>query len=781
MRNLKHLSLSIYFLLGLSFLFTISKAQVPLTGGSAVKANFGIDADLYSNKLQFGYFHYNSTPYTSFGFDSAGTNHQIGTDDWFSKSTSWPGSGIGVIDTNGAAAFRSDIIAATTIVGRNKTFTRRMAYPIFSVAHGANATVTTPDTLVPQILIDAFGYRDNNALAAALDSSAFTSVTDNNVTNPKTWSVGAGRFSYKVDLIDVAAHLRMNELDSTLWGFFFATINFINGSNGIDLEIYRSNLSFNGISFSGFGPDSGHTAYYLSDANGALNRQGDLLLPVNVYNGTLPSVSIRIWVDPNNLSGPGSGFTIAAFNSLPAGPRPFSFTGVFDGSSGSAPFGWAEIIPKDILVEPAVFVRMNTIPKTSDGTYNTLGTPWGNLNVTNTPVTKDSMPKLQLVEVGINFHALNLDNSIRNNSTEKILGNLLIKTRSSASFNSELKDFAGPFPLGNFTFTQTGCTTNPPIANAGSAQTICTAGGTIVLAGSIGGSASSSTWSAPGGTFSDSNSLSPVYTPAISSGTVVLTLTTNDPDGTGPCVSAVSSVVITATPPFTNSINAEICHGDSYVLPNGQIVNTTGIYSTSMQTPAGCDSVIITNLIVHALPSVSVSANGPTTFCAVGNVTLTSNINNSYLWSNGATTQSINVSISGNYSVAVTDSNLCSTSSLPITVTVYSCPTSLNLRVFFEGFYRGNDSMSAAVIPILYPTLTDVTTVELHDSEPPNNIVYAVANYIDIYGYGNFYFPFPVSGKSFYIVVNHRNSIETWSKEPVLFDSTNVSFDFTRR
>lgn len=86
-------------------------------------------------------------------------------------------------------------------------------------------------------------------------------------------------------------------------------------------------------------------------------------------------------------------------------------------------------------------------------------------------------------------------------------------------------------------------TVNPAAtANAGNPQTVC-AGGSVTLAGSIGGAATSSTWSAASGSFSDASSLTSSYTPGISSGTVTLTLTTNDP--AGPCAVATSSVVIT--------------------------------------------------------------------------------------------------------------------------------------------------------------------------------------------------------------------------------------------
>ena len=62
---------------------------------------------------------------------------------------------------------------------------------------------------------------------------------------------------------------------------------------------------------------------------------------------------------------------------------------------------------------------------------------------------------------------------------------------------------------------------------------------------------------------------------------------------------------------------------------------------------------ISSNIVtVNALPATpTITAGGPTTFCAGGSVTLTSSAGTSYLWSNGATTPSINVTTAGSYTV----------------------------------------------------------------------------------------------------------------------------------
>jgi uncharacterized repeat protein (TIGR01451 family) len=78
---------------------------------------------------------------------------------------------------------------------------------------------------------------------------------------------------------------------------------------------------------------------------------------------------------------------------------------------------------------------------------------------------------------------------------------------------------------------------------------------------------------------------------------------------------------------------------------------------------------------VNPLPTPTINASGPTTFCAGGSVTLTSSAASTYLWSTGATTQAITVSTSGAYSVTVTDANGCNGTSATTNVTVNPLPT----------------------------------------------------------------------------------------------------------
>ena len=71
----------------------------------------------------------------------------------------------------------------------------------------------------------------------------------------------------------------------------------------------------------------------------------------------------------------------------------------------------------------------------------------------------------------------------------------------------------------------------------------------------------------------------------------------------------------------------------------------------------------------------TITAGGPTTFCAGGSVNLTSSAGTTYLWSNGATTQSINVTKAGSYSVRVKNASGCqSAASVATIVTVNTLP-----------------------------------------------------------------------------------------------------------
>ncbi|PVY41678.1 Ig-like domain-containing protein [Pontibacter virosus] len=72
------------------------------------------------------------------------------------------------------------------------------------------------------------------------------------------------------------------------------------------------------------------------------------------------------------------------------------------------------------------------------------------------------------------------------------------------------------------------------------------------------------------------------------------------------------------------------------------------------------------SLTVNPIPIATITPSSDTEFCAGNSITLTASEGSSYLWSTGATTRVITVSISGDYSVTVTNSSGCSITS-PVT------------------------------------------------------------------------------------------------------------------
>ncbi len=124
------------------------------------------------------------------------------------------------------------------------------------------------------------------------------------------------------------------------------------------------------------------------------------------------------------------------------------------------------------------------------------------------------------------------------------------------------------------------------------------------------------------------------------------------------------------------------------------------------------------------------------------------------------------------------------TGTITETLTTYTTPavTTLNLKVFIEGFYKNNKEMN----PALYnenigvnALVTDTIVVELHSTTSPFALVESVKGILFVDGSCKLSFNSSRTGNSYYIVIRHRNSTETWCKLPVAF-STVTNFDFTK-
>ena len=120
----------------------------------------------------------------------------------------------------------------------------------------------------------------------------------------------------------------------------------------------------------------------------------------------------------------------------------------------------------------------------------------------------------------------------------------------------------------------------------------------------------------------------------------------------------------------------------------------------------------------------------------------------------------------------------------PVTVTLTQQGVSgklLNLNIFLEGLFNGNTMNKAknASGDQYAGTVADRITVELHETVVP----YALAGgpyTVNLNTDGNATVIVPVSlGANYYIVVKHRNSIETWTSVPIAFSGPTVSYNFS--
>ena len=76
------------------------------------------------------------------------------------------------------------------------------------------------------------------------------------------------------------------------------------------------------------------------------------------------------------------------------------------------------------------------------------------------------------------------------------------------------------------------------------------------------------------------------------------------------------------------------------------------------------------------------------------------------------------------------------------------------------------------------PTQCDTVLVELHESTSPFNVAFTQNAILNTDGTLSLVFPSTAFGNAYYIGIKHRNSIETWSANPITL-SANTNYDFT--
>ncbi|HEX2682285.1 MAG TPA: hypothetical protein VHL77_00030, partial [Ferruginibacter sp.] len=205
------------FLLVIGFLDS-AFAQITVP---AIKANFGVDADLRAN-------YYNGA------INSA-------VDDWYNNGT--PGTGQFMIDTTGAAAIVARYISNPA--SRMWPFSRLMRPPAYS-------------TVSNRLVLDAVFHRDFHGT----DSTVFASGSSKNGMSPGNWNCPvAQNIPDKNDILDGFCHVRRagpNVTDS-LWMFGGMSLDNTTGNRYLDFELYQTDIYYDrpNRKFGGYGPDAG--------------------------------------------------------------------------------------------------------------------------------------------------------------------------------------------------------------------------------------------------------------------------------------------------------------------------------------------------------------------------------------------------------------------------------------------------------------------------------------------------------------------------------------------
>lgn len=352
-----------------------------------VKANFGIDGEVRSN-----FFNGMAQP---------------AYDDWYTYSN--VGTGQFVIDTTGAAAIVAGYISNP--VTRQLSFSRIMKqYPYTTVNN--------------RLLIDAIFHRDFHGS----DSTVFASGSNKNGMTPANWSCPVAQgIPDKNDILDAFTHVRRAgpNVSDSMWMFSGISIENTNGSRYFDFELYQSDISYDRVTqtFRNYGPDAGHTSWQF-DASGNATAAGDIIFTAEFGSSSLSLIEARVWINRSALA---------------ITPASFSWGGQFDGDGSGASFGYASIRPKTAGAFYSGLPCVN----------NTWAGPFSLIREDNSMVT--NYVANQFLEFSVNLTKLGLDpGQTIHNPCGTPFRRVLIKSRASTSFTSELKDFIAPFRMFDF-------------------------------------------------------------------------------------------------------------------------------------------------------------------------------------------------------------------------------------------------------------------------------------------------------------------------------------------
>lgn len=289
-------------------------------------------------------------------------------------------------------------------------------------------------------------------------------------------------------------------------------------------------------------------------------------------------------------------------------------------------------------------------------------------------------------------------------------------------------------------------------------------------------------WSGPGGFTATSEDINTLV-----AGTYNVTVT-----ATGGCTTSGSysvtqpnAIVVTATPGSigcnggTTSVTVSATGGSGvYSSGTGTFSNVTaGMHTYPVTDNNGCTGT--TTITISEPSAIVVTITYDPVDCNTGTTTVhVSATGGSGTYVDG-TGDFTDVPVGG-YTAIVTDDNTC-TGTSTITITG-NCSITLNMKMYLQGYYMGGGVMQNVLfnqgVEVNPSTNCDNVDVELHDVSDPTIIVATATGMLLTDGTMSVTLPSSANGGSYYIAIKHRNTVQTWSADPVTLGSV-TSYDFT--
>ncbi len=381
--------------------FTTS-AYSQAVGNGNIEARFGVDGDLTADTTLFG----------------AARNGGNGSDDWFKYKT---GVGIGIIDTNGAAAYRK-LMQASLANRQHLVFSKGMSVP--KLTRSGNA-----------ILIDALYSKDYFDDDSTVVIGKTGGGSPKSADDPSTWIIGYGTITpSKDDINEFYSHIRRKGITvfDSLFFIFGVSMHETSGNKNVSAELFVNDVSLNRVTghLNQPGPDGGRVAWRF-DNTGKVTRIGDMVISMSYNPSGGFTIEPRIWVSDSFTTG----------GILGINPANFDWGTQFDPMTGGGTFGFQDILPNGGTTNYAHGVANNT--------DTTIASPWGNIDQAAPHNFMNHFDPNQFIEVSLNLTALGVDPSLFTTMDPCSVPyrSIVFKSRTSSAFNSGIQDFAGPYPF----------------------------------------------------------------------------------------------------------------------------------------------------------------------------------------------------------------------------------------------------------------------------------------------------------------------------------------------